>query len=104
MDERAGDKGYSRGELRVYNNSTIRGLAARAADDFTAAGWTVTEVGNYPGGRIWTSTVYYEQGTDQRTAAEALGAQFGMRVQPRFAGIADARPGVIVIITNDYGS
>ncbi|MGH3911796.1 MAG: LytR C-terminal domain-containing protein [Pseudonocardiaceae bacterium] len=93
-----------RGETRVYNNSTIRGLAARAADDLNAAGWTVIEVANYSGGRIPTSTVYYREGTDERATAEAIGAEFGLRVEPRFDGIADARPGVIVIVTNDYGT
>lgn len=94
----------SRGELRVYNNSTIQGLAARAADDLTAAGWMVVDVGNYPGGRIWTTTVYYQNSGDQRAIAEEIGAKFGMRVEPRFAGIEDATPGLIVIVTNDYGT
>jgi hypothetical protein len=97
-------KGISRGEVRVYNNSTIHGLATQAADDLRAAGWSVAEVGNYAGGRIPTTTVYYQEGTDQRAVAEAIGAEFGMRVEPRFPGIADVRPGVIVIITKDYGS
>lgn len=97
-------KADRRGEARVYNNSTIHGLATRAADDLTAAGWAVVEVANYSGGRIPTSTVYYQEGTDQRATAEAIGAEFGMRVEPRFAGIASARPGVIVIVTNDYGT
>lgn len=103
-DVAASGKGERRGQTRVYNNSTIRGLAARAASELTAAGWTVAEVGNYSGGRIWTTTVYYQEGTDQRAIAEAIGAEFGMRVEPRFPGIADAKPGVIVIVTNDYGS
>ncbi|MGQ0777811.1 MAG: LytR C-terminal domain-containing protein [Pseudonocardiales bacterium] len=93
-----------RGEARIYNNSTISGLASRAADDLNAAGWTVVEVANYSGGRIPTSTVYYQEGTDQRATAEAIGAHFGIRVEPRFDGIANARPGVIVIVTNDYGT
>lgn len=93
-----------RGEARVYNNSTISGLAARAAEDLNAAGWTVVEVDNYSGGRIPTTTVYYQEGTDQRRLAEAIGAEFGMRVEPRFVGITNAAPGVIVIVTNDYGS
>lgn len=103
-DVAAGSKGDSRVQTRVYNNSTIRGLAARAANNLTAAGWTVVEVGNYPGGRIPTTTVYYQEGTGQRAVAEAIGAEFGMRVEPRFAGIADRPPGVIVIVTNDYGT
>jgi hypothetical protein len=98
----AGEGRYHRGEVRVYNNSTIRGLAARAARDLRAAGWTVVEIGNYADGIIPTSTAYYQEGTDQKAAAEALGAEFGMRVEPRFPGIANASPGVIVIVTNDY--
>ncbi|MFN2496573.1 MAG: LytR C-terminal domain-containing protein [Pseudonocardiaceae bacterium] len=103
-DVDASGKGISRGQVRVYNNSTISGLAARAASDLSTAGWTVVEASNYPGGRIPTTTVYYQEGTDQRAIAEAIGAEFGMRVLPRFPGIANARPGVIVIVTNDYRS
>ncbi|MGH3696938.1 MAG: LytR C-terminal domain-containing protein [Pseudonocardiaceae bacterium] len=91
-----------RGEVRVYNNSTIRGLAARAAGDLGAAGWTVVEIGNYARGTILTTTVYYQEGTDQRADAEAIAAAFGMRVEPRFPGLSDAGPGVVVIVTNDY--
>jgi hypothetical protein len=89
--------------VRVYNNSTIQGLATRAAQDFRQAGWPVEEVGNYPHGIIPTSTVYYRPGTDEEAAARALGEQFGLRVQPRFEGLQDASPGLIVIVTNDYG-
>jgi hypothetical protein len=88
--------------VRVYNNSTIRGLAKEAADDIRADGWTVTEVGNYPDGIIRTSTVYFRPGTDEEAAARAIGAAFGMRVEPRFEGIEDSAPGVIVIVTNNY--
>jgi hypothetical protein len=105
----AGDNGASaiaasRGEVRVYNNSTIRGLAARAAHDLSAAGWTVVEVGNYARGTIPTTTVYYQEGTDQRAAAEGLAAEFKVRVEARFPGIEDASPGLIMIVTNDYAS
>lgn len=104
VDQSPLDQSHSRGEVRVYNNSTIRGLAARAAEDLTAAGWTVVEVGNYAQGAIPTTTAYYQEGIDQRDDAEALGAEFGMRVEPRFAGIANADSGLIVIVTNDYVS
>lgn len=100
-----GEKGDSnRAAVRVYNNSTTRGLAARAADELTAAGWSVIEVGNYASGRIPTTTVYYQTGTGQQEWAEQIGRQFGMRVEPRFEGIRDASPGLIVIVTNDYGT
>lgn len=88
--------------VRVYNNSTVKGLAGRAAEDLRAEGWNVVETGNYSGGRIYTTTAYYRPGTGEQAAAEAIGAEFGMRVAPRFAGIADSSPGVIVIVTKDY--
>ncbi|MQA15203.1 MAG: LytR family transcriptional regulator [Pseudonocardiaceae bacterium] len=94
----------SRSAVRVYNNSLIKGLAARAADDFRRAGWSVVEVGNYSGGTIPTTTVYYQRSTGQRSAADALGERFDLRVEPRFAGIRHADSGLIVIVTNDYGS
>ncbi|MGH3896907.1 MAG: LytR C-terminal domain-containing protein [Pseudonocardiaceae bacterium] len=103
QDEQASDQGSGHGGVRVYNNSTIRGLAARVADDLSAAGWTVIEVGNYAQGTIPTTTAYY-QDTGQRDDAEALGTAFGIRVEPRFSGIANAAPGLIVIVTNDYVS
>lgn len=89
--------------VRVYNNSTITGLAARAASDFRGAGWRVEEVGNYPGGIIPTSTVYFRPGTDEEAAARTLGNRFDLRIEPRFPGIDQASPGLIVIVTNDYG-
>jgi hypothetical protein len=96
-----GDVGSVRGNVRVYNNSTIHGLAARAARDLGAAGWTVVEVGNYARGTIPATTVYYQEGTDQ-SVADALATEFGMRVERRFPGIANAGAGLIVIVTNDY--
>ena len=86
----------------MYNNSTITGLAARAADDFRSAGWTVNTVDNYASGTIPTSTVYYRPGTGEQAAAQRMGTEFGLRAQPRFTGLADASPGLIVIVTNDY--
>jgi hypothetical protein len=99
----ASGSGIVRAPLRVYNNSTVTGLAARAAADFRSAGWQVEEVGNYPSGIIPTSTVYYRPGTGEQQAAQALGSQFGLRAEPRFQGLDEASPGLIVIATNDYG-
>ncbi len=88
--------------VRVYNNSTITGLAHRAADDLQRAGYLVPEVGNYARGTIPTTTFYYRPGTDEQRQAEQAAARFGARVEPRFPGITDASPGLIAIITNDY--
>jgi LytR cell envelope-related transcriptional attenuator len=97
-----GGVAVAKAPVRVYNNSTITGLAARAADDFRSDGWNVDAVANYPDGRIPTSTVYYRPGTSEQAAAEAMGKAFGMRVEPRFTGLDEASPGLIAIVTNDY--
>lgn len=88
--------------VRVYNNSTIKGLARRAADDFQAAGYEVPYAGNYPFGKIATTTVYYRPGTPEQAQAEEAAARFGARAEARFEGLQDASPGIIAIITDDY--
>jgi hypothetical protein len=85
----------------VLNNSTISGLADRAADDFRGSGWNVTEVGNHQG-RIPVTTVYYRPGTAEEAQAKELAQQFGIRAEPRFEGIQAASPGIIVIVTKEY--
>ena len=90
--------------LRVYNNSRIEGLAARAAEDFRRAGWVVTDISAYGDGIIPITTVYYRPGTDEEAPARALATQFGLRVEARFDGIKDASPGIIVIVTREYGT
>ncbi|RSM39444.1 LytR family transcriptional regulator [Amycolatopsis balhimycina DSM 5908] len=100
-DQQASNKWVT---VRVYNNSLIEGLAARAADDFTRAGWNVTEKKGYPYGTIPATTAYYRPGTDEEAAAKQLAQEFGFKAEPRFEGIQDASPGVIVIVTKDYGT
>lgn len=108
-----GDTGGANGEtngrssntdiaVRVYNNSNIDNLASRAAGDLRDQGWTVAEVDNYPYGVVPATTAYYRKGTEEKAAALSLAAAFGMRAQPRFDGISDASPGVIIIVTKDY--
>lgn len=88
--------------VRVYNNSTTQGLAARAQDDVERAGWQVAEKGNYSQGTIPTTTVYYRPGTDEEASAADLARVLNARLEARFDGIRDAHPGIIVIVTNDY--
>ncbi|MEU4739739.1 LytR C-terminal domain-containing protein [Actinosynnema sp. NPDC023658] len=88
--------------VRVYNNSTIQGLAARATDDVQRAGWQVAEKGNYSSGNIPTTTVYFRPGTDEEPSARELARILNARLEPRFDGIRAAQPGIIVIVTNDY--
>ncbi|MEV4645327.1 LytR C-terminal domain-containing protein [Saccharopolyspora sp. NPDC049357] len=95
-------KGSEQIIVRVYNNSTISGLAHRAAEDLRKAGYDVPEVGNYAKGKIPTTTVFFRPGTGEERQAEELAARIGARAEARFDGIQDATPGLIAIITNDY--
>ena len=88
--------------VRVYNNSTIAGLAAKATEDVKRSGWDVAETGNYSQGQIPTTTVYYRPGTEEEESAKSLAAIMQARVEARFDGIQAAHPGIIVIVTNDY--
>jgi hypothetical protein len=88
--------------VRVYNNSTVKDLAASAANDIRSAGFDVVQVGNYPGGVIGHSTVYYSPVPGEQQIANEIGKAFNLRVLPRFPGIAFASPGVIVIVTQDF--
>lgn len=101
QDEASGDR-QDRVVVRVYNNSKIKGLAHRAAQDFRAAGYEVPEVGNFARGVVPTTTVYFRPGTGEQAAAEKAAKHFDAQAQPRFEGVGDSSPGLIAIITNDY--
>ncbi|GDY30238.1 hypothetical protein GTS_18710 [Gandjariella thermophila] len=88
--------------VRVLNNSTIKGLANRAADDLRADGWNVVEVGNYGAQNVPTTTVYFRPGTPEVEAAKQLAERFQARYEPRFEGIRNLPDGIIMIVTNDY--
>ncbi|NUT49268.1 MAG: LytR C-terminal domain-containing protein [Saccharothrix sp.] len=94
--------GTAKAPVRVYNNSTISGLAVKAADEVRANGWTVEGTGNYSQGTIPTTTVYFRPGTDEEASAKELAAVLRARVEPRFDGIQSSAPGIILIVTNDF--
>jgi hypothetical protein len=100
-DQQTGNKWVT---VRVFNNSLIKDLAERAANDFRGSGWTVNEVGNYSQGTIPVTTAFYRPGTDEEAAAKQLAQEFGIKAEPRFPGIESASPGVIVIVTKEYES
>ena len=88
--------------VRVLNNSKVKGLAAKAADDLRADGWQVGEIGNYSATNLPETTVFFRPGTDEEAAARELASAFGLEVQPRIDTLADQPPGVIVVVTSDY--
>ncbi|WP_416061594.1 LytR C-terminal domain-containing protein [Rhodococcus indonesiensis] len=86
--------------VRVLNNSNVTGLAAQTAGLLEDEGFTVAETGNYSDGVIASTSVYYGTGPGERQTAEAVAEALGVTAQPRFAGIEDSAPGVIVIVTS----
>lgn len=85
--------------VSVLNNSRIRGLADRGATRYRQAGWPVARTGNYSGGTIATTSVYYPSGG--QASAERFARQFGInRIVPRFPGLPTT--GMTVILTRDY--
>ncbi|MEV0342067.1 LytR C-terminal domain-containing protein [Nocardia sp. NPDC050713] len=87
--------------VRVLNNSLVAGLAARTAEELTASGWTNVAPGNYAGGTIAKTTVYYGNTPGEREAALAIAAEIGATAEPKSAGIGDNGPGVVVILTGN---
>lgn len=86
--------------VRVFNNSNVAGLAAQTASLLEDEGFTVAETGNYSDGLLAQTSVYYGTSTGERETAMAVAAALGVTAQPRFAGIEDSSPGVIVIVTS----
>ena len=88
--------------LIVLNNTTIGGLAQRAAERFQSGGWTVTHWGNYQNDIISTCAYYDPSVAGAQAAAQALQQQYSAikRVKPKFAEL----PGgpVVVVLTPDY--
>ena len=88
--------------LRVYNNSPSRGLPLGPRRTSESAGWTIDEVGGYPG------QASREHGL--LPAGHGRGGG-GEGARPRSSGWSPSRgspgsrapsPGVIVIVTKDY--
>lgn len=86
--------------VRVLNNSNVTGLASQTATELMSSGWTVSETGNYSDGTISETTVYYGTSAAEKEAATEIAAQLGVPAEPKFPGIANSSPGVVVIVTS----
>ncbi|MCW4351810.1 LytR C-terminal domain-containing protein [Hoyosella sp. YIM 151337] len=85
-------------DVHVLNNSTVQGLAGRTADTLRASGWPVGAVGNYSASIVGGTTVYYGDAPGEQQVAERVAATLGASTAPRFPGISDQPPGVVVIL------
>lgn len=101
----SGTQGSENGiSVRILNNSTIRGLAHEAGEDFEAKGYDVADVGNYARGVVSHTTAYYHPGTPEEQQARRVADDFGVRAEPRIEELEGGDPGVIVVVTKDYRS
>lgn len=85
--------------VRVFNNSSVSGLAGETAGELTSAGWTVAETGNYSDTTIAETTVYYGTSAVEKEAALEIAAALGATAKPRPAALTSTSAGVIVIVT-----
>ena len=85
--------------MRIYNISSKEGVAARAKDQLTGAGFKVTDVGNLSVSDVSATTVYYTDADDEHATADAVGQKLGAPVQPRIPALTNQPPGVIVLVT-----
>jgi hypothetical protein len=90
--------------LVVLNNSTIAGLAAQAQQQFEAAGWQVSSIGNLVNDIISTCAYYDPSVPNAKAAATVLRHEFPgiKRVRPKFSGLP-AGP-IVVVLTSDYSA
>lgn len=86
--------------VRVFNNSEVAGLAAQTAAYLEDEGYTISETGNYSEGLLTQTSVFYGSSPGEQQTATAVAESLGVTAQPRFEGIRDAAPGVIVIVTS----
>jgi cytoskeletal protein RodZ len=86
--------------VRVYNSTTITGLAHHVASEVEARGWDVIDVGNVSGASSLT-TLYYAPGL--KAAAQHLASEFSGIRQVVAAQSADITfSGLTLILTADW--
>ena len=90
--------------LIVLNNTTVTGLAQRAAQRFESGGWTVSHYANYQNDIVSTCAYYDPADPKAKAAAEALQAQYPTikRVKPKFPELPSGP--VVVVLTPDYSA
>jgi LytR cell envelope-related transcriptional attenuator len=85
--------------VTVFNSTSVQGLAADAADRLEDAGWSEVASGNYPGGTLPSSTVFYgsaELEVSARAVAEVLGISAVELAE------SDATDGIEVVLERDF--
>ncbi|WP_427004688.1 LytR C-terminal domain-containing protein [Pseudarthrobacter sp. H2] len=80
--------------VTIYNGTTTAGLASRVGGTVSSAGWTLGQLGNWPGARQQTSVIFYT-GKAQQGNAEALGTLLGI---PTMVQSAEFNAPLVVVL------
>jgi hypothetical protein len=83
----------------VLNSTSVQGLAAEAAEQLEDAGWSDVGSGNYPGGTLPASTVYYAA-ADLEVSARAVAEVLGIDAVELAEN--DTTEGIEVVLERDF--
>ena len=89
----------AKADVRVYNISSIEGVAESAANRLRDAGWNVTETGDLSLPEISGTTVFFSDAPGEHEAADEVGKLLEAPVQPRVPELTEQPPGVVVAVT-----
>lgn len=101
VEEKPKPKPVNRSEhsVVVFNNTPIKGLAARVSEKVNGAGWTVVGADNWYG-TVPATTVYYPQG--KKAAAQLLALDLGVaRIKPADTAADMSSTNLTLILTGD---
>jgi hypothetical protein len=86
-------------DVLVFNISSSKGVAGKAADQIKQGGFNVTKVDNLTLPDVSKTTVYFTDAPGEHETADAVGQLLKAVVAPRTKEVADQPPGVLVVVT-----
>ena len=89
----------AKADVRVFNISSIEGVAESTANRLRDAGWNVTETGDLSLPEVSDTTVFFSDAPGEREAADEVGKLLEAPVQPRVPELTEQPPGVVVAVT-----
>ena len=86
-------------DVLVFNISSSKGVAGKAADQIKQGGFNVTKVDNLTLPDVSKTTVYFTDAPGEHETADAVDQLLKADVAPRTKEVADQPPGVLVVVT-----
>jgi hypothetical protein len=86
-------------DVLVFNISSTKGVAGKAADQIKQGGFNVIKIDNMTLPDVSKTTVYFTDTPGEHETADEVGRLLKAPVAPRTKDVADQPPGVIVVVT-----